>query len=79
MIVEYGFHTLAYQNGNVPDQTAGLVRDEATKEKAMRATTRFYCTGYPGVIGTMYFGYNTDKVEGSPPRHLDYGLVRDPG
>jgi hypothetical protein len=76
IVVEYGFHTLTYQNGNVPDQVAGLVADENAKEAAMRATTRLYCDGYPTVIGTMYFGYNTDKVEGNPPRHLDYGLVR---
>jgi hypothetical protein len=75
IIVEYGFHTLTYQNGNMPDQAAGLVADEATKKKALRATTHFYCERYPNVIGTMYFGYNTYKAEGSPPRRLNFGLV----
>jgi hypothetical protein len=75
IIVEYGFHTLTYQNGNMPDQVAGLVADPATKKKALRATTQFYCDRYPNVIGTMYFGYNIYKPEGVPPRRLDFGLV----
>lgn len=74
MVVEYGFHTLTYQHGNMPDQIAGLVADRATKEKAMRATTDFYCTRYPNVVGTMYFGYNIVTTEGSPPRRLDFAL-----
>lgn len=75
IVVEYGFHTLTYQNGNKPDQVAGLVADAAAKKKALVATTRLYCERYPTVIGTMYFGYNTYKVEGSPPRRLDFGLI----
>ena len=77
IVVEYGFHTLTYQNGNMPDQIAGLVADPATKKKALRATTQFYCERYPAVIGTMYFGYNTYKSEGTPPRRLDFGLVAE--
>jgi hypothetical protein len=75
VIVEYGFHTLNYQNGNTPDQKAGLVADLTAKRRAVRATTDFYCDRYPSVIGTMYFGYNTYKSEGSPPRRLDFGLT----
>jgi hypothetical protein len=75
VIVEYGFHTLSYQNGNTPDQRAGLVADVTAKRRAIQATTDFYCSRYPTVIGTMYFGYNTYKSEGSPPRRLDFGLI----
>jgi hypothetical protein len=74
VVVEYGFHTLAYQGGNKPDQVAGLVADRNAKEKALRATTAFYCGRYPNVIGTIYFGYNTYTVEGDPPRRLDFAL-----
>ena len=77
VVVEYGFHTLSYQRGNMPDQIAGLVADAAAKKKALTATTRFYCERYPTVIGTMYFGYNTYTTEGTPPRRLDFGLVAE--
>ncbi len=74
LIIEYGFQTLSYQDGNKPDQTAGLVPDENVKKKALTATTSFYCRRYPDVIGTMYFGYNVIKAEGSPARRLDFAL-----
>jgi hypothetical protein len=74
LIVEYGFHTLAAQKER-PDQSAGLVADVTVKRAALRATTHFYCAGYPAVIGTTYFGYNIFKSEGDPPRTLDYGLT----
>jgi hypothetical protein len=38
------------------------------------ATTRFYCTGYPSVRGTLYFGFNIHKAEGEPPARLDFAL-----
>jgi hypothetical protein len=72
--VEYGFQTLAYQHGQPPQQTAGLVADRAAKEKAMQAVTEFYRSHYPDVIGTMYFGYDIVKPEGTPPRPLDFAL-----
>ena len=75
LVVEYGFHTLSYQNGNMPDQIAGLVADATAKKRALTATTQFYCERYPTVTGTMYFGYNTYTTEGTPPRRLDFGLV----
>lgn len=74
IVVEYGFQTLAAQK-SMPDQTAGLVSDVTVKRAALRATTHFYCAGYPAVIGTTYFGYNIFKEEGDPPRTLDYGLT----
>ena len=74
IVVEYGFHTLTYQHGNMPDQIAGLVVDRAAKEKALRATTALYCGRYSNVIGTIYFGYNTVTVEGTPPSRLDFAL-----
>jgi hypothetical protein len=74
LIVEYGFQTLAAQK-SMPDQTAGLVADVTVKGAALRATTHFYCAGYPSVIGTTYFGYNIFKAEGNPPRTLDYALT----
>lgn len=77
IVVEYGFQTLAAQK-SMPDQTAGLVADVTVKGAALRATTHFYCSRYPAVIGTTYFGYNIFKAEGNPPRTLDYGLTSPP-
>jgi hypothetical protein len=77
IVVEYGFQTRAAQNDD-PDQTAGLVSDVTEKRAALRATTHFYRSRYPAVIGTIYFGYNVFKMEGDPPRRLDYGLVAPP-
>ena len=77
IVVEYGFQTLAAQN-SMPDQTAGLVADVTVKRAALRATTHFYCSRYPAVIGTTYFGYNIFKAEGNPPRTLDYALTTQP-
>jgi hypothetical protein len=74
IVVEYGFHTLAFQRGRRPAQTAGLVADRAAKQAAMRATTAFYRKNYAAVIGTMYFGYDIVKAEGDPPRPLDFAL-----
>jgi hypothetical protein len=77
IVVEYGFQTLTAHR-HMPDQTAGLVADVTVKRAALRATTHFYCTRYPAVIGTTYFGYNVFKAEGNPPRTLDYGLTTPP-
>ena len=77
IVVEYGFQTLAAQE-SMPDQTAGLVADVTVKRAALRATTHFYCSQYPAVIGTTYFGYNIFKAEGNPPRTLDYALTTAP-
>lgn len=75
LVVEYGFQTLAAQK-SMPNQTAGLVADVTVKRAALRATTHFYCSRYPTVIGTTYFGYNIFKDEGDPPSTLDFGLTR---
>jgi hypothetical protein len=73
-VIEYGFHTVEHNGGAVPAQTAGLVRSAAAKQRALLATTAFYCANYPAVRGTMYFGYNVFKTEGEPPAVLDYAL-----
>jgi hypothetical protein len=68
LVIEYGFQTTI-----VPGQTAGLVADRATKEIALKATTRFY-SQYENIRGTMYFGFNVIKEEGFPPRKIDWAL-----
>ncbi|WP_412749817.1 hypothetical protein [Krasilnikovia sp. M28-CT-15] len=73
VVVEYGVQT-AERHGDRSGQTAGLVADRGAKGKALAATTRFYCTGYPSVRGTMYFGFNIYKSEGEPPATVDFGL-----
>ena len=78
VVVEYGFHTAAYHAGRSPDQTAGLVADDAAKRRALTATTRLYCTAYPSVRGTMYFGFNIYTTEGHPPARLDFALTPSP-
>jgi hypothetical protein len=74
VVIEYGVHTAERHGDLRPDQAAGLVADRAAKGRALAATTQFYCTGYPGVRGTMYFGFNIYKSEGEPPAVLDFGL-----
>jgi hypothetical protein len=73
VVVEYGVHTAA-RHAARPDQVAGLVRDRVAKGRALVATTRFYCSEYPSVRGTLYFGFNIYKSEGQPPAELDFGL-----
>lgn len=75
VVVEYGVHTAEGHGDLPPSQTAGLVADRAAKARALAATTRFYCTGYRSVRGTMYFGFNVTKSEGEPPALLDFGLA----
>jgi hypothetical protein len=74
IVVEYGFQTMT-GHPTPPHQTAGLVRDDEAKRRALKATDRFYRTNYPQVIGTVYFGWNIRKPEGSPPRLLDFALI----
>ncbi|GLY06590.1 hypothetical protein Acsp01_69690 [Actinoplanes sp. NBRC 101535] len=70
VVIEYGVQTTGG-----PAQEAGLVRDRAAKRRALAATTRFYCAGYPSVRGTMYFGFDIHKSEGEPSTVTDFGLV----
>lgn len=74
VVVEYGFQTME-NHTQIPAQTAGLVRNKATKTIALKATTEFYNNMYANVEGTMYFGYNLNKVEGNPPALIDFGLI----
>lgn len=68
-IIEYGFHTSEFNGGVNPNQTAGLV-----KTKALKATTNFYKSNYTNVKGSLYFGYNLLKEEGSPTALMDWAL-----
>ena len=74
VVIEYGVHTAERHGDLRPGQAAGLVADRAAKGRALVATTRFYCTEYRNVRGTMYFGFNVYKSEGEPPALLDFGL-----
>ncbi len=74
LVVEFGFHTLEYNGGRWPSQTAGLVKDRAAKRRAIEATLRYYET-VPEYEGFLYFGYNLYKEEGDPPAVMDWTLV----
>lgn len=74
VVVEYGVQTAQPHGSGLPAQTAGLVADRAAKARALAATTRFYCTGYRSVRGSMYFGFNVVKSEGEPPAMVDFAL-----
>jgi hypothetical protein len=74
VVVEYGVQTADRHGDRTPGQTAGLVADRAAKQRALVATTRFYCAGYATVRGTMYFGFNIVKTEGEPPSTADFAL-----
>lgn len=74
LVVEFGFHTLEYNQGRWPAQTAGLVADRAAKRRAIEATLRYYDT-VPEYEGFLYFGYNLYKEEGDPPAVMDWTLV----
>jgi len=78
VVVEYGFHTVAY-DGTAPTQSAGLVATYAAKQKALPATTAYYRGAVPSVVGTSYFGYNVFKPEGDPAVLLDWALEYPPG
>ncbi|NIK67212.1 carbohydrate-binding domain-containing protein [Paenibacillus sp. BK720] len=73
-VIEYGFHTSEFNGGVNPNQTAGLVKTKAAKQKALKATTNFYKTNYANVKGSLYFGYNLLKEEGSPSALMDWAL-----
>lgn len=72
-VIEYGFHTQEYNNWVKPNQTAGLVSTKTAKRRALKATTNFY-KNKSDVKGTLYFGYNLFKEEGTPPALLDWAL-----
>lgn len=74
LVIESGFHTLEYNDGVVPNQTAGLVKDKEAKIKAMKATLDFY-EQFDEFRGWLYFGYNLYKEEGNPPAVMDWSLV----
>ena len=74
LVIECGFHTLEYNNGQWPGQTAGLVLDKETKSVAMKEIVAFYRENYPFVEGMLYFGYNLFKEEGDPPTVMDWAL-----
>ena len=74
LVVESGFHTLEYNNGQWPAQTAGLVLDRETKAVAMKELVAFYEKEYPFVEGLLYFGYNLFKEEGEPPAVMDWSM-----
>jgi hypothetical protein len=73
-VIEYGFHTVEYNQGNIPQQTAGLVWSKKAKQKALQATTHYYRTHFSNVKGTLYFGYNLFKKEGSDNAEMDWAL-----
>jgi hypothetical protein len=73
-VIEYGFHTLDFNDGVLPDQTAGLVRTVAAKRKALTETTAYYQDPAFGVRGTLYFAENLFKPEGNPPATMDWAL-----
>jgi hypothetical protein len=73
-VIEYGFHTLDFNNGVIPDQTAGLVRTVAAKRLALTETTNYYRDAAFHVRGTLYFAENLFKPEGNPPATMDWAL-----
>jgi hypothetical protein len=73
LVVEYGIHTVEYNGGVQPVQTAGLVTTLAAKQRALLVTTTFY-RGYGNVAGTSYFGFNLIKNEGNATDVIDWAL-----
>lgn len=73
-VVEYGFHTMEFNGWIRPDQNAGLVTTLSAKQRAIRATTRFYRDNYSGLAGTSYFGFNLIKREGNTAELIDWAL-----
>lgn len=74
LMIECGFHTLEYNGGQWPGQTAGLVLDRQTKGVAMQTLVEYYRENYSFVEGMLYFGYNLFKEEGDPPTVMDWAL-----
>ncbi|MFE3165265.1 hypothetical protein [Streptomyces sp. NPDC059224] len=78
-VIEYGFHTVDYNNGVIPAQTAGLVTSLAAKRLALPETTAYYRDGSSAgrqfnVRGTLYFAQNLYKEEGDPAAWMDWTL-----
>lgn len=82
-IIEYGFHTLEFNNGKPNTQTAGLVQNAAAKSKALKAITNYYKNGTSqiegedksfGFRGSLYFAQNLYKEEGNPLVLNDWAL-----
>ena len=73
LVVEFGFHTMEYNGGKKPNQTAGLVSNRTAKARAIRATIDYYKT-VPEFRGALYFGYSLYKEEGGPPAVMDWTL-----
>ena len=73
-VIEYGFHTVDFNGGVLPDQTAGLVHTEAAKRRALTSTTAYYQDPAFHVRGTLYFAENLFKPEGNPPATMDWAL-----
>lgn len=73
LVTEFGFHTMEYNGGKRPNQTAGLVANKAAKIRAIKATIAYYKT-VPEFRGALYFGYNLYKEEGNPPAVMDWTL-----
>ena len=75
VVMEFGFHTVEYNKGKTPAQTAGLVQDKEAKEKALKATYKYYTENWPQVQGFLYFGFNLLKEEGSDNAVMDWCLA----
>lgn len=74
VVMEWGFHTVEFNDWIMPTQTAGVVYDRDAKNQAIKATVDFYRDNYPQVRGCLYFGFNLLKEEGNPPMLLDWCL-----
>jgi hypothetical protein len=79
VVIEYGFHTVEYNQGGIPGQTAGLVNTLAAKVRALTTTTDYYRTGssagrHFNVRGSLYFAQNLYKEEGVPASVDDWTL-----
>lgn len=79
VVVEYGFHTVDFNGGAVPNQTAGVVQSIEAKRLALAETTDYYANGSSNgqqfnVRGTLYFAQNLYKEEGNPPAVMDWTL-----
>ncbi|MEV6347500.1 hypothetical protein [Actinoplanes sp. NPDC051851] len=73
-VIEYGFHTVDFNNGVIPNQNAGLVQSQAAKKRALTETTAYYQNPDFQVRGTLYFAENLFKPEGNPPATMDWAL-----
>lgn len=74
VVMEFGFHTVEYNGGTTPAQTAGLVKDKDAKVRALKASYNYYTEEWPCVNGILYFGYNLLKEEGGDNAVMDWCL-----